>query len=94
MRSLTKTQTALLARIDSDAHGTTAVLSGYRTGRKRGAFGSREHSAMIALRDAGIVRIVRRASFVDSRAAYSDHWTECVIARVESAGPEVRHATL
>jgi hypothetical protein len=79
---VTKTEQRLLERIDSCPHKTTAIVDGYRTGRKRGSYGAREFNAMISLRDKGVVEIVKSDRFIDSRAAYSDHWSEVVIRRV------------
>jgi hypothetical protein len=78
---LSKTEQALLDRIDKDAQKTTSIMHGYRTGRKNGSYGAREHNAMISLRDKGIIVIVKHESFVDSRNLYSDHWSECIIKR-------------
>lgn len=82
MKKLTKTESALLARIDSDPSKKTCVMSGYRTYRKNGSYGNREHSAMISLVKRGIVKIVSSSNYQDCCRTYTDNWTESVIARV------------
>jgi len=77
---MNKTELALLQRIDSCHHKNTAIIHGYRT--LRGSYGNREFNAMIALRDKGIIKILKSESYRDCRQRYSDHWTEVVISTV------------
>jgi len=79
---MNKTEQALLSRIDANPHKITVVLHGYRTHRKNGSYGNREFNAMIALRDKGIIEIVKHQSYQDCRNSYTDNWTEAVIRRV------------
>jgi len=79
---MNKTEQILLDRIDQSSHKITAVIHGYRTRRKHGSYGNREFNAMISLRDKGIIKIVKSENYIDCNRHYSDHWTECVIARI------------
>lgn len=79
---MSKTELALLQRIDSCPHKNTSIIHGYRTLRKNGSYGNREFKAMISLRDKGVIKILQSESHLDCRQRYSDHWTEVVISRV------------
>lgn len=76
-----KTQQALLKRIDESPHKQTCVLWGYRTHRKRGSYGNREFNAMIALRDAGVIQIIKSLKHQDCGRTSTDNWHETVIKR-------------
>ena len=78
---MTKTQVALLKRIDESPHKSTCVLWGYRTHRKNGSYGNREFSAMIKLRDAGIIVIVNSTKHQDCGRTSTDNWHETIIKR-------------
>ena len=80
---LSKTERLLLARARDRGWG--GVTTGYRTGRKNSGYGGRESEALGKLVRRGLVRIVSQVSRVDSRSAYSDHWTE---TRYELVKPE------
>lgn len=74
------TQQALLKRIDESPHKQTCVIWGYRTHRKRGSYGSREFGAMIALRDAGVIQIIKSSKHQDCGRYSTDNWHETVIS--------------
>jgi hypothetical protein len=73
---LTKTEQALIARAQLSFRKQGCVMTGYRTGTKRGVYGGRESSALGKLVKAGLARIVRRDHHRDCGPRFSDHWTE------------------
>lgn len=83
MKPLGKTEQALIDR--AKGNGRSAVVHGYRTGRKRGSYGGREADALASLVKRGLVRVLRSEHYRDCRASYSDHWTETVYELVREA---------
>jgi hypothetical protein len=77
---MTKTQLALLKRIEESPHKQTCVIWGYRTHRKNGSYGSREFNAMIALRDAGVIEIIKSLNHQECGRSCTDNWHETVIS--------------
>ena len=75
-RPFAQTELALLRKMYESRTRSTSIMSGYRTGRKRGAYGGRLVGAVVSLMKRGLIRLRRIESFRDCRNCYTDHWTE------------------
>jgi hypothetical protein len=86
MAKLGKTEQYILDQL-AEHGGKWGYTHGYRTGRKKGGYGSRLVNAACKLRDRGLVKLTVQGSHVDSRQAHSDHWTEVLVERLDSTAP-------
>lgn len=83
---MSKTEQALLKRIDESPHKVASIIWGYKTHRKNGSYGNREFNAMIKLRDAGLIEIFKSTKGQDCGRFNTDNWHESVIRRTTQNG--------